>query len=298
MEEFVLQRLRRVLSQERRNQLKKYLYHIRRRFDWLYLVRYGAFTAEDLGAEILARIGDNFEILMVHSSYDNMLPMYTQTPRDVIQVLLSICGRERTLAMPAFFFGGRNYDVLKYYTNTPVFNKQSTPSQMGMISEVFRRYPGVKRSLHPTHSICAYGPLADELTSRHHLMPTTFGEGTPFGVMASTNTVILGIGVRYFRSLTQIHAVEDLLGERYPVKRRSIKIPITLVDTDQTYLYYLNYYLDRLPRRSGFLRNLLSEQELSEWRYHGVYLFATNARRLTQALYNAALQDGKTIYAV
>ena len=86
----------------------------------------------------------------------------------------------------------------------------------------------MRRSLHPTASVSALGPLAHDLTATHHLAKTTFGEGTPFAIMAARRTAIIGIGTEYFRCLTQVHAAEDLLGEQYPLAVRPSTIPVQL----------------------------------------------------------------------
>src|SRR3712207_2603981 len=106
--------------------------------------------------------------------------------------------------MPAFTFG-RGAPAADHYRRHPK-NSARQPTEVGLLSEVFRRRAGVLRSLHPTASVCAYGPLAAELTAGHHLAGTIFGEGTPFGYMARHRTLILGIGTPYFKSLTQVHA--------------------------------------------------------------------------------------------
>ena len=47
----------------------------------------------------------------------------------------------------AYLRSGRRFDVRR------------TPSMMGMVSEIFRRRPNVRRSVHPTHPILVWGPL-------------------------------------------------------------------------------------------------------------------------------------------
>ena len=42
-----------------------------------------------------------------------------------------------------------------------VFDVEKTPSCIGLLPERFRLTPGVRRSIHPTHSVCAYGALAE-----------------------------------------------------------------------------------------------------------------------------------------
>ena len=130
----------------------------------------------------------------------------------------------------------------------------------------------------------------------HHLATTTFGDGTPFALMAQNRTAIVGIGTEYFRCLSQVHAAEDLLGERYPLCLRPRTIPVQLKDVDGTvHDYSLRLSETRIQRRAELLERLLGPDELIRWRFHGVPLFVTSAARVTQVLTEAALR-GETIY--
>ncbi len=288
--------LRKHTGDKTRMRLRSLLHDVRKFFSFAYKIRYGAFSAEDLKKEIVNKIGADFEILMVHSSFDSLLPMYSQNVFDLLKMLLSLCAG-KNLVMPAFTFGGSFQDVPGYFAKNPYFDSRKTPSRVGLLSEVFRRYPGVKRSLHPRHSICAFGPLAEHLVKDHHLCPTTFGEGTPFGIMASRKTIILGIGLYYYRNLTHVHTAEDFLGDGFPIKRRIKEIPVTLVKDKERYEYKLQYADDEISRfrRLDFLEDLLDETELCQWKFKGVPLFFADAKRVTEALIEAAL-TGKTIY--
>jgi len=290
--------LRRTLSQQTRNRLKRQKAGVRGRLAPLYRARYGTFDAEDLRDELARQLLTDTEIIMVHCSLNDLHPMYVGDVRDLLGALIELCGAERTLAMPAFFFGGPQGDPAAYYAARPLFDVRRQPSEMGLLSEVFRRRGGVRRSLHPAASVCALGPLADELTEAHHLASTTFGEGTPFARMAERQTMIFGIGIEYFRCLSQVHAAEDLLGDRYPLELRTRRVPVQLKDADGTL-----HDFDLLgvpegvewPRRVERLEQLLSPDELVQWRFHGAPLFATTASRVTEVLIEAALR-GETIY--
>src|SRR6266481_7268308 len=72
--------LRRCLSQNRRDRMKKWQSAARRRMGRLFSILYGSFGAKELVGSLETRIKDEFDILMVHSSYDNLLPMYSGTP--------------------------------------------------------------------------------------------------------------------------------------------------------------------------------------------------------------------------
>ena len=91
-------------------------------------------------------------VLLVHSSLKALGPA-AGGPAAVIEALREALGPGGTLLMPA----------LSYATVTrvnPVFDQKATPSCVGVIPETFRRMAGVRRSLHPTHSVCACGPMA------------------------------------------------------------------------------------------------------------------------------------------
>ena len=287
---------RRTMSQDRRNRLKRRIWRTRMRLAPLYRARYGRFGADELRAELARHLPPETEIVMVHSSLGGLQPTYAGDIRELLDALIELCGTHRTLAMPAFFFGGRKSDPIAYYRERPVFDVRHQPSETGLLTELFRRREGVRRSLHPIASVIAHGPQADELVAGHHLAKTSFGEGTPFAFMAERRTAIVGIGAEYFRSLTQVHAAEDLLGERYPLAVRPDTLPIQLTDFDGTVHHYeLPFNKLVMGRRIERLEQLLDPDELIQWRFHGAPLFVTSAARVTEVLMDAALR-GETIY--
>jgi aminoglycoside 3-N-acetyltransferase len=296
MKTLVYNGLRRVASQERRNEMKKRVAHTRRRLAPVYRARHGTFGAADLAAEIGARMPADTEILFVHCSINDLEPTFVGRVDELLKALIEMVGPDRTLAMPAFFFGGDDGDPEAWYREKPLFDARRTPSQMGLLSELFRRTRGVQRSLHPTASITALGPLADELTATHHLADTTFGPGTPFAVMDERRTAIAGLGTRYFRCLTHVHAAEDLMGDRFPIDLRPPSLPVRLKDRDGTsHDYELGINDRRHRRRVEMLGKLMGPDELVEWRFHGAPMFLTDAGRVTEVLIEAA-ERRETLY--
>jgi aminoglycoside 3-N-acetyltransferase len=287
---------RRLISEQRRERLKATHARGRKKLWPLIRIVNGGFDSVALRAELMQRLPAAFDVLMVHCSYDDMLPMYSEGVGHLLTVLRDLCGAERTLVMPAFTYLAAEGDLAGYFAAHPRFDARRQPSQMGLLSEVFRRTPGVLRSLHPTHSVCALGPLAASITAEHHLGGTTFGVRSPFARMAELDTVILGLGKPYYRVLTQIHAAEDLLGDRFPLPRAFREVEMVLVDgkTEHPYRFWadlnpINGRLDRLP-------SMLAPGDLNEWRFHGVPLFWTRAGRVTDVLVEAG-RRGKTLYA-
>ena len=82
-------------------------------------------------------------------------------------------GERGTVMMPTFSGGGRAY---RYAKSAPApFDPERAPATAGTLPERFRRWPGVRRSLHPTHSVAARGPQAARLLEGHEKSETPFG---------------------------------------------------------------------------------------------------------------------------
>lgn len=257
---------------------------------------HGTFGTAELIDELSRQLPSEFEILMVHSSFDALLPMYKGTARELVEGLIEFCGPNRNLVMPSFVMGGRTYDAAAYYRNKP-FNVRTTPSEMGLVAEVFRRTPNVLRSLHPTCSVCACGPMAKELTAGHHVSLEGMSPDSPFGVMTRRSTAILGLGVEYFRCLTHVHTATQKMGNSYPIKFEKRTTQVALIDYDGTRYELAVGLPDRTKRLDlTVLWSVLSRDELREWRFHGVPMFVVpQAGVLTERLIEAANQ-GITIF--
>jgi aminoglycoside 3-N-acetyltransferase len=288
--------LRRALSQQRRTELKRLQGLARKRFAPVLSLVHGSFTTSELLAELERRLPEDFEILMVHSSFDGLLPMYKGSAKDLVRGLIDFCGPKRTLVMPSFVMGGRTFDASAYFRSQP-FDLRRTPSEMGLVAEIFRRTPNVVRSLHPTCSVCALGPLSHELTAGHHVAETGFSSDSPFGVMTRRGTAILGLGVEYYRCLTHAHTARHQMGDEFPIKFADRSIQVTLVDQDGSRFDYKLGLPDRSKKLDlRVLWSVLSEDELREWRFHGVTMFAIpRAGIVTERLIDAA-RRGITIY--
>jgi aminoglycoside 3-N-acetyltransferase len=288
--------LKRFLSQERRTELKRMQGNVRKRIAPVLSVIHGRFGTPELMEELSRRLPADFEILMVHSSFDTFLPMYKGNAKELVAALIEFCGPNRTLVMPSFIMGGRSYDAAAYYEKRP-FDVRTTPAEMGLIAEIFRRTPSVLRSLHPTCSVCALGPRAKELTSGHHLSETGMSPDSPFGVMTRRSTAILGLGVEYFRCLTHVHTATHKMKDSYPIKFENRTTQVTLVDYDGSKHVHTLGLPDRTKKLDlTVLWSVLSKDELREWRFHGVPMFVVpQAGVLTERLIEAA-HKGITIF--
>lgn len=163
-------------------------------------------------------------VLMVHAS----LRALGQVPggaETVIQGLLSALGADGTLLMPAL-----SYEHVT--CENPVFDVKNTPANVGVIPETFRKRVGTKRSLHPTHSVCAVGPLAEALLAAHIKDATPCGPHSPFHALPRYNGQILMLGCG-LEPNTSMHAIEELVEPPYLYSQ---PIDYTLVREDGTSL--------------------------------------------------------------
>ena len=257
----------------------------------------GTFDADQLRRHLEAEIGRDFEVLMVHCSVNHMSPAYTQGPLELLRMLTAYCAEDRTLAMPAFYFGDPEQGGVGHeFSRNPRFDLRRTPSQMGLLSEMFRRSKGVFSSRHPVMRVAARGPLALEITTGHERAPLPCGIGSPFDHMARRNTLILGIG-KPFEVLTQVHHAEDVLGDDFPVPTAPGGEPLAmeLIDGGEVVPFELRSRGFAWRRDMGRLRQMMPAGQLRSWSFHGVPLFAVRAAHVTDALIDAARQ-GRTLY--
>lgn len=256
---------------------------------------YGTFTADELITELETRLDKDWTILMVHSSVNNLLPMYQGNALELVKALITFCGPHRTLVMPAFNFGENGEGAHETLKKNPRFDLRRTPSQMGLLTELFRRSKGVVQSRHPVYRVAALGPEAEALVSDHNLAPNGMGQGTPFDYMALHNAQIIGIG-KSFQVMTQVHHVESLLGDDWPAPRTSTpNLPITLMDARGEIEMEIGGAHQQWNFNIWKLREIMSSESLREWRFHNCPIFAARAQEVTDRLFEAG-QRGFTLY--
>lgn len=101
------------------------------------------------------------------------------------------------------------------------FDAHTSPSTVGLVSEVFWRRPEAVRSRHPSHSVAAIGPLARSLTEGHENTAPT-GVGSPYGRLRTSNGWIVLLGVDHDRS-TMLHLAEALADVPY-LRRADLQV--------------------------------------------------------------------------
>ena len=203
-----LGRILNLLPKGAKNRLKGW----RKRLRLAYVRRRHGFGPNGLMAA-LRRVGVELgDVLLVHSSYDKF-EGFSGRPSDAIRVLQDVVGTTGTLLMPTLPFTGTAVD---YASRGAMFDVRRTPSQVGLLTELFRRSPSVLRSVHPTHPVAAWGMHAAEMLAIHHLARTPCGDGTPFARLLERDgrILLLGAGVE---SMTFFHYIEEVLEPSMPM---------------------------------------------------------------------------------
>ncbi|WP_137172546.1 AAC(3) family N-acetyltransferase [Massilia sp. HP4] len=169
-----------------------------------------AALARDLG-RLGIRHGDS---VFLHSSLKS-LGYVEGGAAAVIGALQDALGPEGTLLVPTYYMPAGSVRAtceLEGY----VFDPRIHGTNMGRLPEAFLAGPATHRSVHPTHSVAAWGRHAQYLTEGHHLAPSIFGEGSPWQRFVGIDGAkVLGLGIS-MGPVTFYHVVEDAMGEAFP----------------------------------------------------------------------------------
>jgi aminoglycoside 3-N-acetyltransferase len=176
---------------------------------------------EDL-KKIGVKEGDS---LLVHCSLSK-IGFVNGGSKEVVAALREVIGNNGTLLFPTFAAAGRNKTHLEEH---PFFDIKNTPSQMGVVTEYFRKLDRVYRSFHPTDSVSAMGPLAEYYTNTHFGQLTPYNEFSPFRKLCEKKGKILMLGTTLNGACTNLHTLEDAVNFKYPVYDEKI-IEVKMID--------------------------------------------------------------------
>lgn len=152
---------------------------------------------------------------LVHSSLRKLGPVAGGADT-VLDALLDALAPDGTLVLPT-----HTWKVVN--AAQPVFHQTLTPSNVGVLTNVFRRRPGVARSLHPTHSLAAIGPRAAELLAGHERDDTPCPANGPYGRLRDGGGKVLILG-EDLACCTLFHGCEEWAGLPWAVSEKPIQL--------------------------------------------------------------------------
>ncbi len=145
--------------------------------------------------------------------------------KNVIESLIEVVGLDGTIVMPAF-----NFEFCK----TGMFNRALTLSESGVLTEAFRLFPGVLRTMYtPEHTVSVWGKLARELSEIKAI--TSFGKSSVFHRLFELNAKYLLIGCNFHQGVVHVHWLEEMHQVPYRYWKRFSGVVVdgfTSVDTE------------------------------------------------------------------
>jgi aminoglycoside N3'-acetyltransferase len=200
--------------------------------------------------------------VMVHSAFSLVKRRVPNlTPQKLITMLQDLLGQEGTLLMPTFAFRGRQAHYVDTHTH---FDVQKTPSSVGVLTEVFRKMPGVTRSYHPTHSVAGWGRHAKDLLSTHHL-GSTFGVTSPFYRLRECDGLVIGLGRQYRYAFTITHVPEELNPRSREIAFDERLRKMMIVDGDLEFPYEFRVLRPGLPREYERISRVMRRDKILQY---------------------------------
>ena len=176
-----------------------------------YVARFRTYGPMEFGAaleQLGVRPGD---ALMVHASM-HALSGFTGSPSQLVSQLKEAVGEEGLVVMPSMTYSDSTQAFL---LRAEPLRIATSPSRMGLLSEMFRRSRGVCRSINPAHPLLAWGRDALEFVAGHDRTSYSFGDASPFRKLLDRDAAILCLDVP-LEAVTFTHFLEDRHRDRLP----------------------------------------------------------------------------------
>jgi aminoglycoside 3-N-acetyltransferase len=157
------------------------------------------YTKEDLIKDLFKLDINPIGTLLVHSSYKSIGEVEGRA--DTVLDALSEYMKDGLLVLPTHTWKYINAE-------NPIYSVKDSPTNIGILTELFRKREGVIRSAHPTHSVAALGKDAVSFTKDDHKFDTPCARGSSWGKLFDRDAQIMLIGVDLRRN-TYIHGIEE-----------------------------------------------------------------------------------------
>lgn len=204
------------------------------------------------------------DIIFVHSDISVFGKLCTPSRsfllKNLINALKETVGKTGTIVMPTFTYS---------FCKGEAFDVNNTCSNVGVLTEFFRKQPKTTRTTHPIFSVAIWGKQKKELVK---ISKDSFDADSIFGKLHQLNGKIIFLGAP-FRSCTYLHFIEQAHGVPYRhIKSFKGKIKAGGREYKDEYTYLVRY-LDRdvildTTKLENYLLNkkLMSEVKLGNSR--------------------------------
>ena len=141
--------------------------------------------------------------IIVHSSFKRINSAFPRTtPNDVIENL-----KEKVTSSGSIIFPNFTYCFKRSTGDYEIFDRTSSKSKVGLLSEIFRLSDGVIRTSSPTHSFALWGTVLKDIDNNNS-PESPLGKGSVLEWLTNDpNSYVLMLGTD-FSSLTYGHYLE------------------------------------------------------------------------------------------
>ena len=169
----------------------------------------------------------------------------------LINGITNYIGPTGTLVLPTFTYSS---------TKNEVYDPNQTQSEVGIVTEYFRKRKNVLRSLNPIFSVASVGKLSENF--KNSSITDCFGDGTCFDLMYKNNFWIVTLGCSFDR-VTFIHYVDQFNNVSY---RYFKNFKSFIINDSKKIESNINYFVRNLDRKSSVNLNNL-KLKLDEYRF-------------------------------
>jgi aminoglycoside 3-N-acetyltransferase len=235
------------------------------------------------------------DVVYVHSSVDRLnlgFPFYR-----ILPLVRNVIGDKGTVLFPTY--PNRSpVSSYEYLRAGNVFDVKRTPSFTGLLTEFARKHPLAMRSLHPTKSVCAIGPIAEWLTSTHQQSPYPYDRPSPYYKLIECNAKIFGIGV-WTEYLSFVYCIDDAMAPNPPVRTYHSEVFQAKCinyrgeqEIVETFAHDMRRCIHDIPR---FIKRHIPPDVCEDLVLNGMKFFRADARRLFEVMLPLA-ERGITVY--
>lgn len=270
----------------------------RKRYRRSRVERLPQLSEKEFTAILVERLGlGSGNAVYVHSSIDRLnlgFPFYR-----ILPLIQNVIGEQGTVLFPTY--PNRSpVSSYEYLRAGNVFDVRRTPSYTGILTEFARRHPKAIRSLHPTKSVCAIGPVAEWLTETHQESPLPYDRPSPYYKLIESKATIVGIGV-WTEYLSFVYTIDDAMKRmgNQPVQTYHPEIfsakCINYRGEEEivgTHAHDMTHCIHDIPQ---FMKRHIPTDACEDILVNGMKFFRADARRLFDAMLPLA-ERGITVY--
>ena len=171
------------------------------------------------------------DVVLMHSSMKSLGTKLT--PEAFLYELMDAVTAEGTLLLPALTYENVTFE-------NPVFSVSESEPCVGILPKTFHKMEGVIRSIHPTHSVCAWGKMSKDMTVTHINDNSPVGANSPFMQLLKYNGKILFVG-DILNSCTFMHGIEEIVEAPYTLNENMTEYTLYDIDGNSQKKYYYTH---------------------------------------------------------